>query len=361
MEPTDTVVGRVDEKATASRQRAVGKARRSRRLPARSDADKEDLSFNVSFLLLDNFSLISFSSAIEPLRIANKILKRETFRYSCHSVDGAMVSASNGMRMCVDETMEVIGDVDLFVICSSDDVEKIVLTGAVKAKIRELSRGRSAIAGICTGSHVLAELGLLQDRACTIHWEYAAAFRELFPNIRLSPDLVKVDGRILTCAGGTSAMDMMIGYIENSCGLKIGHTIADIAMHSEVRSGSERQRGMMRLRPGPLYPRLLRCIEIMEENIEVPLSLPEIAGQLGICPRQLQRNFRRHLGESPSSFYQNLRLERARQLVQRTMLPIVEVAVATGFANPSNFSARYRNAFGVTPMRDRSSQDTGGR
>ena len=312
----------------------------------------------ICFLLLKNFSLISFASAIEPLRIANKVLKRKAFIYRCCSLDGSDAVASNGSTMKTVCAIEDIGRPDLLAVCSSDDVERIDLTPAQKAVIRNVSNRSGRVAGICTGAYVLAALGLLDNRRCTIHWEYADFFKERFPNAGLVDSLIQTDGKYMTCAGGTSALDLMIGFVARIHGGAVAADVAEIALHHDWRSGNERQHRHMRddLETVPL--RVRSSIELMSENVVDPLSLQEIAEKLNVSPRQLQRDFQKYLNCSPLDYYSKVRIDVARQLVCRTSMRMIDIAVACGFASASHFSKRYRAAHGTSPATDR--QQAGG-
>ncbi len=311
---------------------------------------------DICFLLLDNFSLLSFASAIEPLRIANKIMKRIAFNYICCTLDGRDALASNGSVVRPDCALEAVGSVDLLAVCSSDDVEHNILKPSHKNIIRQFAHRQTRVAGICTGAYVLADLGLLDGRNCTIHWEYADLFRELFPDVVLVDSLIQADGRFLTCAGGTTALDLMIGYIAELHGGAIASDVASIALHHDMRSGSERQNTLMRDELNLVPPRVRRCIELMSENIGATLSQQQLAQKLNVSARQLQRDFQQYLNCSPQEYYSKIRLDIARRLVCRTTMPMIEIAVACGFANASHFAKRYRDLFGVRPVVDRQEQ-----
>ncbi|CTQ52743.1 Carnitine catabolism transcriptional activator [Roseibium album] len=308
---------------------------------------------DICFLLLDNFTLLSFASAIEPLRIANKVLKRKAFNYRCCTVDGRDALASNGSVMKADCALDEVGHADLLAVCSSDDVERVSLTPGQKALIRQFAHRSTRIAGICTGAYVLADLGLLDNRSCTIHWEYADLFKELFPKTELVDNLIQADGLYLTCAGGTTALDLMIGYIAEVHGGAVASDVAEMALHHDMRSGSERQHVLMRDDLNMVPQKLRSCIELMTENISETLSLQEIASKLGASPRQLQRDFQKYLNCSPLEHYNKIRVDIARQLVCRTSMRIIDIGVACGFASASHFSKRYRAAHGISPAQDR--------
>ncbi|WP_415717912.1 GlxA family transcriptional regulator [Roseibium sp.] len=307
----------------------------------------------ICFLLLPHFSLLSFASAIEPLRIANKVLKRKAFHYRCCTVDGEDAIASNGSAVQADCALKEIVRADLLAVCSSDDVELVALTPGQKALIRQFAHRSTRIAGICTGAYVLADLGLLDDRSCTIHWEYADLFRELFPRAELVDSLIQSDGQFLTCAGGTTALDLMIGYIAEVHGGGVAGDVAEIALHHDMRSGSEPQHTLMRDDLNRVPQKLRSCVELMTDNVSEPLSLQEIAARLGASPRQLQRDFQKYLNCSPLEHYNKIRIDIARQLVCRTSMRIIDIGVACGFASASHFSKRYRAAHGISPAQDR--------
>lgn len=310
---------------------------------------------DVHFLLLDNFSLLSFSSALEPLRIANKVMGRTRFSYACASVDGQPVRASNGLPMQAGVALADITASDLIVICSSDGVEAIDVPDHVGPALRRLERHGAQLAAICTGSFLLAKLQLLNGRDCTIHWEYEDIFAELYPNANLSKAVVVESGGLLTCSGGTAPIDMMMRFVARTAGEAVARKVADIAIHHNFRDDAVHQRLDLRLRLGTANPALLACVELMEENIETPLTTQELTDAVGLSPRQLQRHFKQHMGMGPAKYYLDLRLRAARDLVTKTALPPREIAAATGFNSLQHFSSVYRNKFGASPFEDRAS------
>ncbi len=310
-------------------------------------------TFTADFLLIEGFSMISFASAVEPLRIANKLLSRERFCFRCLSADGDPVTASNGIPLPVQTGLSDVDRADLLVICSSDGVEAVPLPETVGAELRRLERHGTPLTAICTGSYVLAKFGLLRGRACTIHWEYEELFREVFPQADLRTSVCVEDGGLMTSSGGTAPLDLMIRIVEKVAGAQVARDVADIAIHHGTRDEAVHQRLDARARYNVSNPTFLRCIRLMEENIEEPLSLEALCAELEISPRQLQRYFRDNVGRGPRAFYESLRLERARQLLRRTALGQSDIAVACGFSSANSFSHAYKRVYGVSPMHDR--------
>lgn len=312
-----------------------------------------------AFLALPNFSMIAFTTAIEPLRIANRFLPEAPYSWKILSADGKPVRASNNLEISVDGSLDDIVGLssledrpDMVVICSGLDVEQLE-TKHTKASIRKLYRTGSNIAGLCTAAWVLADAGLLDGKKCAIHWENLPGFVEKFPNADVHADLFEVDGRLYTCAGGTAALDMMLFIISQAHEESVINRICEQCLTDRVRSATDRQRLPLRARLGVQNAKLLSIIELMEANISEPLALTDLAEDSNLSRRQIERLFRQNLGRSPARYYSELRLDRAKHLLLQSNLPIVDVAIASGFVSASHFSKCYRDQFGRPPQAER--------
>jgi transcriptional regulator GlxA family with amidase domain len=223
----------------------------------------------------------------------------------------------------------------------------------VFAWLRKLARRGVTIGGISGGPYLLARAGLLAGRRVTLHWEHQPAFSEDFPDVAVTPSLFEIDGNRITCSGGISALDMMVALIERDHGRQLAAAVGDWFLHTHIREGMGPQRMDLRLRLGIADEKLLRVLRRMEVNIEVPQSRAELARIAGVSVRQLERLFRRHLGHGIHRQYSSMRLERARQLLRETTLPVLDVAIATGFSSSSQFARAYKRTFGEPPSRTR--------
>lgn len=315
------------------------------------------------FLALPNFSMIAFTTAIEPLRIANRFLPDQPYSWIVVSVDGQPVRASNNLQINVDCSLDDIAKKfsmdarpDMLVVCSGLDVDTLE-TKHTKALVRKLYRNGVCVGGLCTAAWVLADAGLLDDKHCAIHWENLPGFVERFPNTEVHADLYEVDGRIYTCAGGTAALDMMLHIIAQDHEESLINRICEQCLTDRVRNATDRQRLPLRARLGMQNAKLLSIIEIMEANISEPIALTEIAHVSKLSRRQVERLFRQNLGRSPARYYSELRLDRAKHLLLQSSLPIVDVAIASGFISASHFSKCYRDQFGRSPQVERREKD----
>jgi AraC family transcriptional regulator, glycine betaine-responsive activator len=219
--------------------------------------------------------------------------------------------------------------------------------------LRKLSRRGHDIGAVCTGAHVLAEAGVLDGYACTIHWENIPGFSEAFPDIKVTGSLFEIDRDRFSSAGGTTALDLMLALIASQHGADLAASVAEAILHSPIRHHSEHQRMSLPARIGARHPKLVGIIEEMESNLEEPLSPSLLAKQAGLSTRQLERLFRRYLDRSPKRYYLELRLKKARSLLLQTDMSVINVALACGFSSPSHFSKCYRAFYGRTPYRER--------
>ncbi|MGI9355927.1 MAG: GlxA family transcriptional regulator [Rhizobiaceae bacterium] len=327
----------------------------------RAEGDRLKRSF--VFFLVPDFSMIAFATAIEALRLANRMLTHESYKWRLSSVDGQPVYASNGVRVDVDTSLaderRMLAGKDrpsMVFLCSGVNVENFN-DKSVQGWIREEHNRGVAVGGLCTGAVILAKAGLLSDRRCAIHWENLPGFQEAFPKADVYADLFEVDGNVYTCAGGTAALDMMLSLIAEDHDDNLINAICEQALTDRVRGPHDRQRLPLRARLGVQNARILSIIEMMEANLSEPLTLVEIARYAGLSRRQIERLFRQHMGRSPARYYLEIRLDRARHLLLQSSLPVVEVAVACGFVSASHFSKCYRELYGKSPQQERAGRE----
>ncbi len=311
-------------------------------------------SRHVAFILVPDYSLIAFAAALEPLRLANQISERKIYNWSCHTLHGAPVAASNGLATQPDGAIDRVGKVDLVVVCAGLNVERQVHPRALLSRLRYLASHGATMGAICTGSYLLARAGLLDNHRCTIHWESLRGFREEFPGIEATSELFEIDKRIMTSAGGTASLDMMLHYVATQCGADLASSIADMMLHHHIRSSDDAQRPDLRVRLGVSHPKLVAAIALMEADLEAPLSCRDLAEAVNLSPRQLERLFAKHLATTPMRYYLRLRLFQARRLLQQTSLSVLRIGLGCGFSSASHFSKCYRDIFGKSPRQERS-------
>ena len=306
------------------------------------------------FVLMENFTMLCFAAAIESLRIANRTAGKELYTWKIISDGGQDGVCSNGCAFRVDSDLNELDRDDTVMLCGGIDVQKASTKRTLNWLRREARRG-VAIAGLCTAGYTMAKAGLLDGKKATIHWENQDSFAEEFEDVILTKSVFVVDGNRITTAGGTASIDLMIKLIADQHGEDLANAVADILIYSSIRTDQDTQRLSIPTRIGVRHPKLSRVIQMMEQNIEEPISPATLAKDVGMSTRQLERLFRRYLSRSPKRYYMELRLQKARNLLMQTDMTVINVALACGFASPSHFSKCYRSHYDTTPYRERGS------
>ncbi|WP_370301666.1 GlxA family transcriptional regulator [Pseudooceanicola sp.] len=309
------------------------------------------------FVLLENFTMLSFASALESLRIANRMADRKLYSWRLVSETGAPVICSAGTLFNVDGDLEELGRDDTIMICGGIDIQAATSRRLLGWMRREARKGLM-IGGLCTAAFSLAKAGLLDNKRATIHWENSDSFAEEFDEVELTKSVFVIDGNRMTTAGGTSSIDLMLKLIADHHGEDLANAVADQLIYSSIRTDQDTQRLSVPTRIGVRHPKLSQVIQMMESNIEEPISPAILARDVGMSTRQLERLFRRYLNRSPKRYYMELRLQKARNLLMQTDMSVINVALSCGFASPSHFSKCYRAHYDTTPYRERGSHAT---
>jgi transcriptional regulator GlxA family with amidase domain len=305
-----------------------------------------------AFLTLPNYSLIAVSNAVEPLRMANRVLGQDVYEWSIVSLDGRPVPASSGLELAPTIALDKLGKVDILFVCGGINVRDAVTQPLLTALRRLADRGL-ALGALCTGGYALARAGLLDNYRATIHWENLQAVREEFPRVRISDQVFSIDRERYTCSGGTAPLDLMLNLIQLKLGARVSQLVSEQFVLERVRNDQDRQYVPLRAQVGVSHRSLIKVAQLMEEHIEKPLSLDKIARATGLSRRQIERLFRRHLNCVPKRYYLEMRLRRARELLLQTAMPIMDITTSCGFQSPPHFSKCYRSHFGHPPSAER--------
>ncbi|SLN73733.1 HTH-type transcriptional regulator CdhR [Falsiruegeria litorea R37] len=304
------------------------------------------------FLLVEEFSHLAFSCAVEPLRIANLVSGEPLYRWSFASENGESATCSNESVTLVHSGFDNLPRCDQLFVLSGIRMRNHVTKPLLATLRRERVKG-TPIGALCSGAWVLAEAGFLDDMQAAIHWEYHDSFMEAFPEVNLVRSVFVADEKYMTASGGTATADLILHLIERDHGQDLAVAVADQMVYNAVRNSTAEQKVSLQSRNGMRNAHLTKAIQIMQEQIADPISPTVIAELVGISTRQLERLFGKYLNASPKKYFMEMRLERARNLLIQTESSVTEVAFACGFESPGHFSRVYRAAYGVTPMLQR--------
>jgi transcriptional regulator GlxA family with amidase domain len=310
----------------------------------------------VGFVLLPEFSMIAFSAALEPLRTANRISGKTLYEWLLIAPEGNSVHASNGIEISTAFNIDTAPALPMVLLVGGAGNEHYH-NPRLSAWLRRVALTSTTLGAISAAPYALARAGLLHNRRCTLHWERTGHFADEFPDCVVTQDIFVSDGRILTCAGGTSSFDMMVWVIAGQLGGALARAVSDTCIYPAIRDGGAKQRMGTERRLGTTNRYVVALVDEMERNIERPLNVAELARVVGLSARQVGRLFREHLGDGPHQYYLKLRLDRASILLSQSDHSILEIALACGFSSSSHFSQSFVTHFGLTPrearLRDR--------
>ncbi len=305
------------------------------------------------FLLLPNASMANLAIATEVLVAANQLAEKRCYEYLTLSLDGAAVTLLNGQKLEVDLPLLNAPRLDALFVLAGDTHGEVAVEELARAAALP-GNDKMLIAGIGCGSYWLARAGLLSGYRATIHWQEISRLTDEFSDVIVSGNLYEADRNRASCAGGAATLDFMVMLVSGLLGSEFASRLSEIFSMERIRPGNERQRIPLVTRIGGSQPKLTEAVSLMEANIEEPLSTDDIAFYVGVSRRQLERLFKQYLSTVPSKYYLELRLNRARQLLQQTSKSIVQIGLACGFSSGPHFSSTYRSHFNITPREERS-------
>ncbi|WP_136440155.1 GlxA family transcriptional regulator [Pacificoceanicola onchidii] len=300
------------------------------------------------FLLVPDFTLLAFSSALDPLRIANQLSQKPLYGWRVLSSDGGPVQSSSGIEIGAQGDLSCISSDLHLLVCSGNNGIQMAPENLVAA-VRKHARFGGRVGGICSGAGTLARAGLLNGKRFTLHWENQPGFLEAFPDLSPSRARFEVDGNLVTCSGGSAATEMMVRMIAEDHGEDFAIAVADMCLNTADSAPDREQRSSIARAIDSRNPKLLHVLRAMYANVEEPLPLDTLAENAGLSRRHMERLFTSVLGEAPASTYRNIKLDKARALFAETDMSVTDVAVATGFTSAGVLSRHFKARFGETP------------
>jgi transcriptional regulator GlxA family with amidase domain len=268
------------------------------------------------------------------------------------SADGQAVRTSGGFRALPDHGPEILAEADTVIVPGIHGDHRLGTARLEPFEEAALGRVRpgTRMVSICTGAFALAAIGLLDDRPATTHWAYVDLFRDMFPAVKLDPDVLFVDdGDVLTSAGVAAGIDLCLHIIRRDFGSEVANTAARRCVVPGWRDGGQAQfierplRNVDDLTTGPTRAWAL-------ERLDRPLDLAALAEHARMSIRTFTRRFRDETGMSPGQWLTRHRVEHARLLLETTDLPVDEVARRCGFATTVSLRQHLHSAVGVAPL-----------
>jgi transcriptional regulator GlxA family with amidase domain len=219
----------------------------------------------------------------------------------------------------------------------------------VLALLREAAGRGIRLASICTGAFLLAEAGLLDGAGATTHWLDTARLAGDFPEVRVDPGVLFVDnGQVLTSAGLAAGIDLCLHLISRDHGAAVAAQAARALVVPHRRDGNMAQRLRHPAAEAGEY-RLRETLDWLHRNLHRPLTLAEIARRAGLSVRHLHRRFKAETGATPLRWLLWARVERTRELLETTDLPVERIAHIAGFGSAASLRTHFRERVGGSP------------
>ncbi|MDF1586262.1 GlxA family transcriptional regulator [Rhodospirillales bacterium YIM 152171] len=294
-----------------------------------------------------SMSLSSALLACEPLRSVNRFYQQPAYRIDF--VAASREPVTSGIGIAVEPTATFDDDIayDLVVVVSAYDQPEAFKKPLSRFLRRQARRGVD-LCGVDFGVVFMAEAGLLNGYRVTLHWEVMPAVVDRFPDVEVCDDVYVIDRNRLSCGGHLACNDLFLAVVERDQGPRIARFVAADIIYGPSRPADTRQSNPLSWDPTIRNPHLRHAIDLMEENIESPLSIPQIAAELGLSVRQLQLLSQQHFGETLSNRYLDIRLNAARHMLMYGDMSITDIVAATGFSSASTFARAFRKRFRTT-------------
>ena len=316
----------------------------------------DSLPFRVGIVLVDGFALMSYASAMEPMRAANLLAGQTLYDIQHMPAAGARAVSSSGAIVGASTFLGENVDFDLVLVVAGSDAQSQKLR-RLEHWLRLLASRDVLVGGVSAGPLILARAGVMEGRRLTVHWEHAPLLRAVSAHLIIERTLFVRDRGRLTCAGGTAALDMMHALIAEHHGGAFAQRVSEWFIHTDIRPGKNPQVAGLAERYGVTDINVLKALQAMETHFDDPLTLTQLGGIAGISARHLNRLFTKHLKASTVEYYTRMRLGKAKGLLKTGLLSVADVAQATGFANSAHFSRHFSRAFGLSPSSYRAQPD----
>lgn len=311
-------------------------------------------SIAVRFVLMPDFSLASYTGAVDTLMTAC-LTHPSLFVHSTIGVGSKTIRSDIGLDIATDRQLspslrseDMLASLSILVVCGGYRCS-LLENAELSAYLKWADKRQLMICSLWNGSFHLAHAGLMNNHKCAIHPENHAYFKEAFPQVELSHNSFVISEHRASCSGAVSSIEMMLGIIGQLRGEDISRATREIICCDKFPEVQDSTPLRMADDDGPMPTSLRNVIQLMRNNIDEPLSPQEISRLLNISPRKVQRLFQTYFETTPSRYYLGLRISYARQLLMQSEYEIIDVALASGFISKSHFSSCFKNHYGVSP------------
>ncbi|MEY9863775.1 transcriptional regulator GlxA family with amidase domain [Catenulispora sp. GAS73] len=301
----------------------------------------------VGIVVFDGVTMLDVSGPSDVLHQAGRVA--EPYELVLVSARGGQVATSNGLALTGAVTPADAGVLDTVIVAGGDRLAEEPLERELLDAVTEVAARATRVASVCTGAFVLAELGMLDDRRATTHWRHAERMARRYPRVHVEPDAIHVrDGRYLTSAGISAGIDLSLALVEEDHGADAARTVARELVVFMQRPGGQSQFSTALETPPPHTDLLRDLIADVLADPAADHTLPTMAARAAVSSRHLTRLFNAELNTTPARWLENVRLDRARQLLLSGH-SVTTAARASGLGSDETLRRVFAKHLGTTP------------
>lgn len=313
----------------------------------------------IGFVLAKSFTLSAFALFVDTLRLASDEFDRSGRVLADWEVLGStrhLITSSCGVKVAPTSDFVDPSQFQYIVVIGGLLSNELSIDQETIDFLKKASKKNVKLIGVCTGSFILAEIGLMKEHRTCVSWLHYNTFRERFPDHQVRSDRIfNLDRTRGSCAGGSSAADMAALIVRRHISKEAERNALEVLHIEKARTAL----AIQTRKPLSIEckdPRIRAVLITMEQHIEGRLPIEELAASVGLSRRQLERLFMGETKSSPALVYRRVRMERAKQLLVKTKASLIEIALEVGFENASHFSRAFSQTFGKSPTKVRAAE-----
>jgi Transcriptional regulator containing an amidase domain and an AraC-type DNA-binding HTH domain len=311
----------------------------------------------IGLFIVSPCSFFTLGSIQEPFIQANKVIGENKYQFVfVADRDDKQIELKNGVNINAEYSIDDSISLDILMVISEIQPTKKIDIRIKRFLQRAGCQPELMLIGVDMGAFWLAESGLIRDQPVTVHWQSLDQLSDIYHDLHVTPHLFETSQQRMSCAGKAINLDFMLYLIEKYEDNEVSAQVAEYLCIDRMRLPDERQRIPLHNLGGETQPKLTLAMELMEQNMEEPLATEEIAELVNLSRRQLERLFKRYVGNMPAKYYLELRLKRARQLLLTSSQSIIQIGLSCGFSSGPHFSSAYKSFFNLTPRDERNNK-----
>ncbi|MFN3355622.1 MAG: GlxA family transcriptional regulator [Pseudomonas sp.] len=309
----------------------------------------------VAMALFPDFLLLDMAGPLEVFSIANRYLPAAAhYQILTIGTEPGPLRASNGVLVHTDLLLEHADGVYDVLLVPGGPGAYNECHPALLPWLKGAAPRARRFGSICTGAFVLGHAGLLDDRRVTTHWHYTERLIKAFPKAIVETDRIYLqDGRLITSGGVTAGIDLALSIVAQDHGKQVAVDVAKVLLVVMKRQGGQAQFSPMTAAVSPQETAITRVQSHVLEHLAQPFTIESMAQLAGMSARHFSRLFAKEVQMTPMAFLQGARIDRARQLLETTDLPLKTVAFHAGFGSVRHMRFLFSEKLGLNPTQYR--------